>query len=97
MTKKLNVSNLYHTYAYKPYPGMYYVSTSSVRGMCFSCKYNSSCPYSYMKIYRERQNYIIKCMRYVPYEYTEIRSVGLYFNENTRMFNKCLINGWKYD
>lgn len=97
MVDKLNVSNIYHTYAYRPYPSMYYVSTSSARGMCFSCKYDLSCPYSYMKLYRERHNYVIKCMRYVPCEYTKIRSVGLYFNENTRIFNRCLLNGKIYD
>lgn len=97
MIEKLNVSNIYHTNSYKLHTNMYYVSIASDRGMCFSCKYDLSCPYSYMKLYRDRFDNVIKCMRYVPIGDEETRHVGLYFNENTRLFNRYLMRGWIYD
>lgn len=97
MTDKLNRRHIYHTYACKINPKMYCVSISSARGMCYSCKYDLSCPYSYMKLFRDKSDNVIKCMRYVPYGENVTRYVGLYFNEDTREFNKCFLRGRSYD
>lgn len=97
MIEKLNVRKTYHAYAYKSNQGMYYVSTSSSRCLCSLCKYDLSCPYSYMELFQVSYDNVIKCMRFVPFEGNEIRNVGLYFNESSRNFNRCLLKGKIYD
>lgn len=78
MTKKLNKLLFYQSNGYKNDPNIYYLYSGSERSNCCRCKYYVTCPYSYMKVYYNKEGNCIKCFRFIPYDESFDKNVGLY-------------------
>lgn len=83
MTKKLNKLLFYQSNGYKNNSNMYYLYSGSERSNCIRCKYYLSCPYSYMKVYYNTSGNCIKCFRFIPYDESFDKNVGLYSSHET--------------
>lgn len=81
MTEKLNRKHIYSSYAFLSKSNIYCLRVGSYRSKCYRCKYESSCPYSFIIVYYNNEGNCIKCLRFVPKRLPgDIldRDVGLY-------------------
>lgn len=83
MTEKLNRRQIYSSNAFLSRSNIYCIYTASYRSRCFRCKFNSSCQYSFIKIYYNEDGNCIKCLRFTPQREpgeTCDKDVGLYYS-----------------
>lgn len=93
MTKKLNKLLYYLSNGYKSDTNMYYLYSGSERSNCYRCTYQSSCPYSYMRVYRNESGNCIKCFRFIPSGKYSYKEVSLYCSDGTYYEYNCFKAG----
>ena len=78
MTRKLNKLLYYQSNGYKNDSDIYCLYSGSERSRCHKCKFISSCPYSFMKVFFNNEGNCIKCFRFIPIDESFDKNVGLY-------------------
>lgn len=81
MTEKLNRIHIYGSAAYLTKSNTYSLWRRSHRSSCSRCKYSSSCPYSYIIVYFNKDGNCIKCLRFTP-----IREAGESFDRDVGLY-----------
>lgn len=97
MTEKLNRRHVYQTYGYRFKSNIFYLYGKSSRCRCYQCKFNISCPYSYMRVYLDREGHYIKCLRFVPKEEPSDKNVSLYTIDSKHYLYIYFKEGRVYD
>lgn len=97
MIEKLNRRHVYQTYGYRFKSNLIYLYNTSSRRRCYRCKFNTSCPYSYMRFYQDEDGRYIKCLRFVPSEGPTDKNVSLYSIDSKHYLYIYFKEGRVYD
>lgn len=93
MTEKLNKLSIFQSNGYKSDTNMYYLYSGSERSNCYKCTFQSSCPYSYMKVYHNEAGHCVKCFRFIPSGEYSYKDVSIYCSTKSNYEHICFRAG----